>query len=53
MSQGESGVHLDLYLVPLDSWHTELSQYMDRLAVALANAAATEDGQPMQVNVQV
>ena len=53
VSQGESGVRLDLYQVPLESWHTELSQYMDRLAAAMANAAATEDGQPSQVNVQV
>lgn len=50
VSQGESGVHLDLYIIPLDSWHTELNQYMDRLAAAMATVAPTED---TQINVQV
>ncbi len=53
VSQGESGVHLDIYLVPLDSWYTELNQYMDRLAAAMANAAATENVRPSQINIQV
>ena len=50
VSQGDSGIHLNLYQVPLDSWNTELSQYMDRLAAAMANA---DDGQTDQVDVQV
>ncbi len=53
MAQGEAAVHLDLYQVPLDSWHSELSQYMDRLAAAVANALHTDDPQTNQVNVQV
>ena len=49
VSQGDSAVHLDLYQVPLDSWHSELAQYMERLAAATPNALHTDN----QFNVQV
>ena len=42
-------MHLDLYQVPLDLWHSELRQYMERLAAATANALHTDN----QLNVQV
>ena len=51
VSHPESGVHLQFHQLPVDSWHTELTQYMDKLAAAIATAA--EGGQPNQLNVQV
>ena len=53
VSQGDTAVHLDLYQVPLDSWHSELSQYMERLAAAMANALHTDDPQTNQLNIPV
>ena len=53
VSQGDTAVHLDLYQVPLDSWHSELSQYMERLAAAMANALHTDDPQANQLNIPV
>lgn len=44
----ESGVQLEFHKLPLDSWHAQLHQYLDKLAAAKSVAS---DGGESQVNV--
>ena len=46
--QTESGVQLELHKLPLDSWHTQLNQYLDKLA---ATQSTADDGGEGQANV--
>ena len=44
----ESGVQLELHKLPLDSWRTQLNQYLDKLAAA---KSAANDGGESQADV--
>lgn len=44
----ESGVQLELHKLPLDSWHTQLNQYLDKLA---ATKSPANDGGESRANV--
>ena len=44
----ESGVQLEFHKLPLDLWHTQLHQYLEKLAAA---KSAASDGGESQVNV--
>ena len=44
VSHQDSGIQLDFHKLPLDSWHTQLNQYLEKLADAV-KVAAEEGGE--------